>query len=192
MRIDISEPERVGQIRIGSIQIEIGFDVIAAETAQGHDGFLEFCASHVRARCIVPLQRTGMIHFMLDTNTCIYFLNRASENIIRKMKTLSPADIKLSTITVAELFVGAEKSQAKKKNWGVVKKFTQNFKQLPFDAQCCQNYAKIRARLEKAGTPIGPMDLLIAAIAKTHGLVLVTNNLKEFRRFKEISLENWI
>ena len=130
--------------------------------------------------------------YLLDTNTCIYFLNGSSENIIARMKELSPADIKLSSITVAELFFGAEKSMAKKKNWAIVQSFTGTFEQIPFDARCCQNYAKIRAKLEKSGEPIGPMDLLIASISITHNLKLVTNNVNEFKRIKSLNLENWI
>ncbi len=130
--------------------------------------------------------------YLIDTNTCIYFLNRSSENIISRMKSLSPADIKLSSITVAELFFGADKSKAKKKNHSVVQVFTDNFEQLPFDSQCCKNYAMIRSSLEKKGPSIGPMDLLIASITLTHNLTLVTNNVKEFKRVKGLVIENWI
>jgi len=130
--------------------------------------------------------------YLLDTNTCIYFLNRSSEKIISKMKSLSPSNIKLSSITVAELFFGAEKSKAKKKNWAIVQSFIGNFELIPFDEKCCQNYAKIRASLEKFGSPIGPMDLLIASITLAHNLILVTNNVKEFKRVKGLNLENWI
>ena len=130
--------------------------------------------------------------YLLDTNTCIYFLNRSSENIIARMKSLSPADIKLSSITVAELFFGAEKSKAKKKNQAVVDTFIHNFEQIPFDSKCCRIYAEIRSSLEKKGTPIGPMDLLIASITLTHNLTLVTNNVNEFKRVKGLIIENWI
>ena len=130
--------------------------------------------------------------YILDTNTCIYFLNRSSEKVISKMKALSPSDIKISTITAAELFFGAEKSKARKKNWSLVVKFIENFELLPFNGKCCQTYAKIRASLEKSGSPIGPMDLLIASITMAQNLMLVTNNVKEFRRIKGLSIENWI
>ena len=130
--------------------------------------------------------------YLLDTNTCIYFLNRSSEKIISKMKSLSPSNIKLSSITVAELFFGAQKSKAQKKNWAIVQSFTGNFELIPFDEKCCQNYAKIRASLEKSGFPVGPMDLLIASITLAHNLILVTNNVKEFKRVKGFNLENWI
>jgi tRNA(fMet)-specific endonuclease VapC len=108
------------------------------------------------------------------------------------MKGLSPSDIKLSTITVAELFFGAEKSKAQKKNWITVQRFIGHFERIPFDEKCCFHYAKIRTPLEKSGSPIGPMDLLIASTTLAHNLVLVTNNVKEFKRVKGLSLENWI
>lgn len=130
--------------------------------------------------------------YLLDTNTCIYFLNKSSENIIARMKNISPADIKLSSITVAELFFGAEKSSAKKKNQAIVDAFIYNFEQMPFDNKCCRNYAEIRSYLQKKGTPIGPMDLLIASISITHNLTLITNNVKEFKRVKGLNTENWI
>jgi tRNA(fMet)-specific endonuclease VapC len=129
--------------------------------------------------------------YILDTNTCIYFLNKSSENIISRMKLLSPTDIKLSSITVAELLFGAEKSSAKKKNKEIVRRFTNNFEQIPFDNPCCQHYAEIRNSLEKKGASIGPMDLLIASISLTHNMVLVTNNVKEFKRVKGLMIENW-
>jgi tRNA(fMet)-specific endonuclease VapC len=98
----------------------------------------------------------------------------------------------LSSITVAELFYGAEKSKARKKNWAVVEDFISNFGIVPFDEKSCQTYAKIRASLEKLGVPIGPMDLLIASISLAKNFILVTNNIKEFRRIKGLKLENWV
>lgn len=132
------------------------------------------------------------MQYILDTDTCIYFLNRSSENIISKMKSLSPQDIKLSAITVAELYFGAEKSKARKKNRIIVQNFAQTFEIILFDEKCCQNYAMIRNTLEKSGSPIGPMDLLIASITMTHNFILVTNNVKEFKRIKALSIENWV
>ena len=130
--------------------------------------------------------------YLLDTNTCIYFLNRSSERIISQFKKYSPSEITLSSITVAELFYGAEKSKARKKNWAVVEDFVSNFGIVPFDEKSCQTYAKTRASLEKAGVPIGPMDLLIASISLANNFVLVTNNIQEFRRIKGLKLENWV
>jgi tRNA(fMet)-specific endonuclease VapC len=129
---------------------------------------------------------------LLDTNTCIYFLNRTSEKLIAQFKKFSPSTVKLSAVTVAELFYGAEKSKAKKKNWQTVEHFVSTFEILPFDEKSCRIYAQIRASLEKLGTPIGPMDLLIASISLANDLVLVTNNTKEFKRIKKLKLENWL
>ena len=130
--------------------------------------------------------------YLLDTNTCIYFLNRSSERIISQFKKYSPSEISLSSVTVAELFYGAEKSKARKKNWAVVEDFVSNFDIVPFDVKSCQIYAKTRASLEKSGVPIGPMDLLIASISLANNFILVTNNIKEFRRIKGLKLENWV
>lgn len=129
--------------------------------------------------------------YLLDTNTCIYFLNRTSERIVSQFRRLSPSAIKLSTITVAELFYGAEKSKAKKKNWAIIEKFVSTFEILPFDEKSTKIYPKIRASLEKSGIPIGPMDLLIASISLANNFILVTNNVKEFKRVKGLTLENW-
>ena len=133
-----------------------------------------------------------MNSYLLDTNTCIYFLNKSSDRIISRFQELSPLVIKLPAITVAELFFGAEKSKAKKKNWEIVKTFVSNFEIISFDANSCQIYAMIRASLEKTGAPIGPMDLLIASISLSNNFILVTNNIKEFKRIKTLKLENWV
>ncbi len=129
--------------------------------------------------------------YLLDTNICIYFLNRTSERIISQFKSVSPLTIKLSSITVAELFYGAEKSKAKKKNWAIVETFVSTFEIILFDEKSSKIYPKIRASLEKSGNPIGPMDLLIASISIANNFTLVTNNIKEFRRVKGLKLENW-
>jgi len=130
--------------------------------------------------------------YLLDTNTCIYFLNKSSEKIISQFKRFSPSEINLPSITVAELFYGAEKSKAKKKNWAIVENFVSTFEIVPFDEKSCEIYARIRASLEKSGVPIGPMDLLIASISLSNNSILVTNNTKEFRRIKGLKLENWV
>jgi len=130
--------------------------------------------------------------YLLDTNTCIYFLNRSSEKIISQFKRFSPSEINLPSITVAELFYGAEKSKAKKKNRAIVENFISTFEIVPFDEKSCEIYARIRASLEKAGVPIGPMDLLIASISLANNSILVSNNIKEFRRIKGLKLENWV
>ena len=129
---------------------------------------------------------------LLDTNTCIYFLNKASDRITDQFKKFSPSEVRLSSITVAELFYGAEKSKAKKNNWAAVEKFVSTFEVAAFDGDSRREYAKIRALLERSGTPIGPMDLLIASISLANDFILVTNNTKEFCRIKKLKLENWL
>ena len=90
------------------------------------------------------------------------------------------------------MFYGAEKSKAKKKNRATVENFISTFEIIPFDEKSCKIYARIRASLEKSGVPIGPMDLLIASISLANSFILVTNNIKEFRRIKGLKLENWV
>jgi len=90
------------------------------------------------------------------------------------------------------LFYGAEKSNAKKKNWAIVENFVSTFEIIPFDEKSSKIYPKIRASLEKSGNPIGPMDLLIASISLANNFNLVTNNLKEFKRVKGLKVENWV
>ncbi len=128
---------------------------------------------------------------LLDTDTCIYFLNQASESVVARFKQVSPSEIKLPSITVAELYYGAEKSKAKLKNQETVKNFVSTFEIIPFDEGCCETYAKIRTDLEKSGTLIGPMDLLIGSIALANNFTIVTNNTKEFERIGGLKLENW-
>ena len=130
--------------------------------------------------------------WLLDTNTCIYFLNQASAGITQRLKQLSPSQIMLPSITVAELYYGAEKSKSQEKNKERVKQFVSTFEIIPFDEKSCTTYAKVRYELERLGIPIGPMDLLIASISLTYNFILVTNNSQEFKKVKGIKLENWV
>ena len=129
---------------------------------------------------------------LLDTNTCIYFLNRASEKIVERFKQLSPSQIRLPSITVAELYYGAEKSKFKSRNREKAKRFVSTFEIVSFDEKACSAYAKVRYGLERSGTPVGPMDLLIASIGLAYNFTVVTNNVKEFQRVKGLKIENWI
>ena len=129
---------------------------------------------------------------LLDTNTCIYFLNRASERIVDRFKELSPSQIKLPSITVAELYYGAEKSKFRSRNRERVRRFVSTFEIVSFDEKACGSYAKIGYSLERSGTPVGPMDLLVASIGLAHNFTVVTNNVKEFKRVKGLKLENWL
>lgn len=129
---------------------------------------------------------------LLDTNICIYFLNKTSKKLIDHFQRSAPANIKLSSITVAELYYGADKSKARIKNRKVAEEFVSTFQIIPFDSTCCSYYSKIRNSSERSGKPIGPMDMLIASICLANNFILVTNNTKEFKRIAQLKLENWL
>lgn len=99
--------------------------------------------------------------------------------------------MRLCATVQAELVFGAYKSQFPEKNLGVLERFFQQFQSIPFDERAIEAYGRIRATLEKRGTPIGPNDLQIAAIAVSHQLVLVSHNSKEFGRVPGLVLEDW-
>lgn len=129
--------------------------------------------------------------YLLDTNTCIRYLNQRSENVIRRMSVESPDDIVVCSVTRAELIFGAMKSNNPEKTRERQRQFLEQLVSISFDDNAAEHYGRIRAHLEFAGTPIGPNDLLIAAIALTHDLILVTHNTREFRRVTGLRIEDW-
>ena len=131
------------------------------------------------------------MRYLLDTNTCIRYLNRRSESIIRRLEALSPDDVAVCSVTKAELFFGAFKSNNPSKALERQRAFLAPLASLPFDDAAAEVYAEVRARLEARGTPIGPNDLLIASIALAHGLTLVTHNVREFGRVDGLDIEDW-
>jgi len=128
---------------------------------------------------------------LLDTNTCIRFLNGTSERVRERMAAIEPRDIALCSIVKAELLYGALKSARPDRNVGRLRPFFSRFVSLPFDDASADEYGEIRVQLEAAGTPIGPNDLCIAAIAKANDLSLVTHNTAEFSRVEDLRLEDW-
>ncbi len=128
---------------------------------------------------------------LLDTDTCIHYLNGTSENTRKQLEAAGPADIVLCSVVKAELFYGALKSRNAKRNLKKLGHFVNRFRSLPFDDQAARYYGRIRARLAKAGMLIGPNDLMIAAIAMVHGSTVVTHNTREFSRVKNLTLEDW-
>jgi len=129
--------------------------------------------------------------YMLDTNICIYIIRQCPDNVLKKFRRLKPGDICLSSVTLSELQYGAEKSQHIQQNKSALKSFLLPLEILPYDFEAAVCYGHIRAALEKKGTPIGPLDTMIAAHAKSLGLTLVTNNKKEFERVPGLKTENW-
>jgi tRNA(fMet)-specific endonuclease VapC len=128
---------------------------------------------------------------MLDTNICIYLIKHKPEQVFRNLQEHDPAEICISAVTYAELMHGVEKSQAIEKNRLALALLLANIEVLDFDTFAAEAYGKIRADLEKRGTPIGPLDMMIAGHAKSLDYTVVTNNTKEFNRVPGLNIENW-
>jgi tRNA(fMet)-specific endonuclease VapC len=128
--------------------------------------------------------------FLLDTNICIYALKQ-HPGVLAKLLAQSRADVALSVITEAELRTGAAKSTSAAKTLRLLENFLRPLRIVDFVSDDAVAYASVRARLERAGTPIGPLDTLIAAQAVARKLVLVSNNEREFRRVSGLRVENW-
>jgi tRNA(fMet)-specific endonuclease VapC len=118
--------------------------------------------------------------YLLDTNACIVYLNRPISGVRRRLQSLSPQDIAVCSVVKAELFYGAMRSNNPARTLAVQEAFLKNFISLPFDDVAATIFGRIRAQLVTLGTPIGPYDLQIAAIALANNLTLVTHNTREF------------
>ena len=129
--------------------------------------------------------------YLLDTNTCIYIINRRPAKVFEHFAGLHVGEIAISSITGAELTFGVAKSGSQR-NQLALDKFLAPLEILPFDEAAMRRYGILRSDLERQGTPIGALDLLIAAHALALGATLVSNNLREFRRVKGLSLDNWL
>lgn len=129
--------------------------------------------------------------YMLDTNICIYTIKHKPPEVIKNFLKHNPDDMCISSVTYAELMHGVEKSQAVERNRMALILFVSAFTILPFDYYAAEEYGKVRADLERKGTPIGPMDMLIAGHARAEGLILVTNNTREFFRVENLKVEDW-
>ena len=129
--------------------------------------------------------------YMLDTNICIFAIKHRPDVVIKKILSHEPEELCISAITYAELMHGVEKSMAVGRNRVALSLFLSPITILDFDGQAAEEYGRIRAALEKKGTPIGPMDMLIASHAKAEGLTLVTNNTREFSRVEGLVVEDW-
>ena len=129
--------------------------------------------------------------YLLDTNIVIYVMKRRPVEVLTLFNQ-NASRMAISSITLAELFHGAEKSAKVSDNLLAIEDFCSRLEVLPYGARAAQHYGSIRSALEKAGTPIGINDLHIAAHARSEGLVVVTNNMGEFARVPALQLENWI
>lgn len=131
------------------------------------------------------------MEYLLDTNICIYIIKRKPIAVFERFKNLPIGSIGISSITLAELQFGIRKSSDPERNQEALDKFLTPLEIVDFDHQAAVEYGIIRADLERRGTPIGPLDTLIAAHAQSLGVVLITNNEKEFLRVQQLKVENW-
>ncbi|MCB9457010.1 MAG: type II toxin-antitoxin system VapC family toxin [Anaerolineaceae bacterium] len=129
--------------------------------------------------------------YTLDTNVCIRIINGRSASARAKLLSIPTHDIIVCSVVRAELYYGAGKSQTPEATRQKQNLFLSPFTSLPFDDLAANQYGQIRADLEQSGNVIGPLDLMIAAIAKSQGLILVTHNTREFSRILGLQLEDW-
>jgi tRNA(fMet)-specific endonuclease VapC len=129
--------------------------------------------------------------YMLDTNMCIYIIKKHPDNVFKRFKTFDVGDICISSITFAELMYGVHKSHHQQKNKIALELFSAPLEIVPFDGDTADHYGGTRTYLEKNGTPIGSLDMMIAAHALSLNLILVTNNTKKFSRVPHLKIEDW-
>ncbi|HEY4572831.1 MAG TPA: type II toxin-antitoxin system VapC family toxin [Thermoanaerobaculia bacterium] len=129
--------------------------------------------------------------YLLDTNACIRILRNTSRPLLDRFQRHDPSEIKLCSVVKAELYYGAQRNTQKEANLLLLQRFFTTFESVPFDDESADHYGRIRVDLERAGLMIGPNDLMIAAIARAYGLVLVTHNTDEFSRVSDLRLDDW-
>jgi len=132
-----------------------------------------------------------MLRYLLDTNIVIYVLKRRPVEVLSTFNA-NASRMAISSVTLAELMHGAEKSSRVSENLAAIEDFCSRLVVLPYGPKASQHYGAIRAALEKLGQPIGVNDMHIAAHARSEGLVLVTNNMGEFARVRALEAENWV
>ena len=128
--------------------------------------------------------------YLLDTNTCIFMMKKMP-SVVKQFRSAQSGGIAISSITLAELEFGVSNSKAYERNRNALLAFSTLVEILLFDVLASAEYGRVRTDLEKAGTPIGALDTLIAAHAKSLNLALVTNNIREFQRVEGLFLEDW-
>ena len=131
------------------------------------------------------------MRFLLDTNVCIDYLNASHPSVVERIRQASPEDLCLSSVVVAELRYGADKSARKEHNHEKLDVLTAEIQCIDFDVDAAGSFGRVRAALEAEGSTIGPYDMMIGAHALTLGCVLVTDNVGEFRRIEGLEVENW-
>ncbi|WP_024676750.1 type II toxin-antitoxin system tRNA(fMet)-specific endonuclease VapC [Pseudomonas syringae] len=132
-----------------------------------------------------------MLKYMLDTTICIFTIKNKPVSV-REAFNLHHGQLCISAITLMELVYGAEKSSSPERNLAVVEGFAARLELLPYDSDAAAHTGMIRAELARAGTPIGPYDQMIAGHARSLGLVVITNNQREFQRVEGLRVEDWV
>ncbi len=131
-----------------------------------------------------------MLKYMLDTNICIFTIKNRPQQL-REAFNRFHDKLCISSVSLMELIYGAEKSAHPEKNLAVVEGFAARLKVLPYDEPAANQTGQLRAELARSGTPIGPYDQLLAGHARSHGLIMVTNNRREFDRVPGLRVEDW-
>ncbi len=132
------------------------------------------------------------MRFMLDTDTCIALIKRKPAPVLRRLSALAPGEAGISAVTLAELRYGVEKSAARDRNDRALDAFVLPLEVAAFDEAAAAAYGAVRSALEKAGTPVGPLDTQIGAHALSLGAALVTHNVREFRRVPGLTVVDWL
>ena len=132
-----------------------------------------------------------MKRYMLDTDMCSYIIKEHPESVRQRFQTLAMEQLCISVVTYAELIYGVERSSSKRINRPIIEDFVRHLDVMNWDTEAADQYGVIRAELEAAGTPIGAMDMMIAAHAKSIKAVLVTNNQKRFTKVRGLKIDNW-
>jgi len=132
-----------------------------------------------------------MIRYLLDTNACVELIRKRSQRVLSRLRTCAPGSVGISSITLAELQYGVARSAFPDRNRFALTQFCAPLELLPFDDQAAAVYGRVRAQLDRSGSPIGPLDTLIAAHALSEKAILVTDNGREFRRVAGLDVENW-
>ncbi len=132
-----------------------------------------------------------MLRYMLDTNICIYVIKNRPAELRDRFNSLAD-QLCISAVTLAELFYGVEKSARPAENLAIVEQFAARLDVLPFAERAASHFGQLRAELEKAGQPAGAYDMMIGGHARSEGLIIVTNNRREFDRMSGLRVENWV
>jgi len=133
-----------------------------------------------------------MCLYMLDTDICSYIIKKRPFSVFKRFEEFEKDQLCISIITYAELHYGVTRSSSQKINLSIVENFINRLVILPWDKNAAMQYGQLRATLEHKGTPIGCMDMMIAAHALARKCTLITNNLKHFQWFSQLNIESWV